>query len=215
MIVKVNRTGTDSELCQAHVSLPRGWTTIQLMSIRLPDNAAIRFPEFLAAVTANNITFDIPAQKSISKLVSFMNAIVAPGRVFECWYNSNTRDFELATISYNTVTISAEFAAYFEFPATTIVSFDSGRINPSSDPVHEYVVEVDAHIDGASEGAVFTQAIGYVDGPRGKPFDSNAFLIKDSANTVSVRVKYRLKTGELSLCSCDTDQMWSVCLRLN
>jgi len=215
MIVKVNRTGTDSDVCQTQVNLPWGGRTIELMSIRLPDNAAVRFPEFLAAVTANNITFDIPAQRSISKLVSFMNAIVAPDRVFECWYNSNTRDFELATISYNTVTISAEFTAYFEFPSTTIVSFDSGRINQSSDPVHEYVVEVDAHIDGASEGAVFTQAIGYVDGPRGKPFDSNAFLIKDSANTVSVRVKYRLKTGELSLCSCDTDQMWSVCLRLN
>ena len=143
-----------------------------------------------------------------------MNAVVAPARVFECWYNSNTRDFELATISYNTVTISAEFATYFEFPATTIVSFDSGRINPSSDPVHEYVVEVDADVDGSSENAVFTEAIGYVDGPRGAPFDSYAFPLKAASVMVSVRVKYRLKTGQLCLCSCDSDQMWSVCLRL-
>ena len=180
MIVKVNRTGTDSNVCQTQVILPWGGRTIQLMSIRLPDNAAVRFPEFLAAVTANNITFDIPAQKSISKLVSFMNAIVAPGRVFECWYNSNTRDFELATISYNTVTISAEFAAYFEFPATTIVSFDSGRINSSSDPVHEYVVE---HIDGASEGAVFTQS---------------ATLMAREANR-STQTRFELKAQKLQL----------------
>ena len=83
MIVKVNRTGSDSQLCQSSVSIPRGYRTISLGSIQLPDNVAERFPEFLGAVTANGQVLDIPAQKSISDLVTFLNELKAPDRVFE------------------------------------------------------------------------------------------------------------------------------------
>ena len=113
MIVKVSRNGNDSNLCQTQIVLPRGASTIQLMSIRLPDNAAARFPPFTGAVTANGQVLDIPYTKSIYELVSYMNGLVAPGRVFECWYNSNTHDFELLTKTYNTVVLSAEFADFF------------------------------------------------------------------------------------------------------
>ena len=214
MIVKLNRTGTDSQLCHASVSIPRGYRTISLGSIQLPDNVAERFPEFLGAVTANGQALDIPAQKSISDLVTFLNELKAPERVFECWYNSTTNDFELLTVTYNVVTLSAEFASYFQFPATTITTFDSGRIFDNTDPVHEYIVEVDAFQNGASEDGLFTQAIGYVSGPKGKPFDSYAFVMQDSTTNVHLRVKYRLETGELRNCICGTDQMWSVCLKL-
>ena len=215
MIVKVNRTGVESNNCSTSVVFPRGVRTVQLMSIRLPDNAAAMFPEFVNAVVANGQTFTIPALHSIDDLVSFMNGINAPGRVWECWYNSDTNDFELATKTYNSVAISTEFANYFQFPTNTIVSFESGRINPSMNPVHEYVVEIDAYQDGAHEVDAYTSAIGYVDGPRGKPYEAHAFVVPQAVQSVGVRVKYRLKSGELCICNCDNDEMWSVCLRLN
>ena len=138
----------------------------------------------------------------------------APDRVFECWYNATTNDLELVTVSYATVTLSAEFVEYFQFPSTTLTTFDSGRIFESNNPVHEYVVEVDGSQDGACENGEFTTAIGYVDGPTGKPYESYEFIMKESYRSVTVRVKYRLKTGELINCSCADDQMWSVCLKL-
>ena len=214
MIVKVNRKGSDSTLCQTSVSIPRGYRTISLGSISLPDNCAQRFPEFLGAFVVNGQTLDITVQKSISDLVSYLNSLLAPDRVFECWYNENTNDLELLTVTYNTVTLSQEFVDYFQFPSTTLTTFDSGRIFKTSDPVHEYVVEVDAFQDGSSENGAFTQAIGYVNGPLGKPYDSYEFFMKEPITNVHLRVKYRLKTGELVTCSCDTEQMWSVCLKL-
>ena len=146
--------------------------------------------------------------------MTFLNGLKAPDRVFECWYNSNTNDLELLAVSYATVTLSQEFVDYFQFPSTTLTSFDSGRIFTSSNPVHEYVVEVDASQDGACENGVFTQAIGYVNGPVGKPYDSYPFFMQESVNNVHLRVKYRLKTGELVTCVCPDDEMWSVCLKL-
>ena len=186
----------------------------ELMSINLPDNAAERFPVFTGAFVVNGQTLDVTAQKSISDLVTYLNSLKAPDRVFECWYNSNTNDLELLTVSYPTVTLSAEFADYFQFPSTTLTTFDSGRIFKASDPVHEYVVEVDAFQDGASENGAFTTAIGYVSDPQGKPYDTYAFIMQESTTNVHLRVKYRLKTGVLTTCSCALDQMWSVCLKL-
>ena len=214
MIVKVNRNGSDSTLCETSVPIPRGYRTISLVSISLPDNAAERFPVFTGAFVVNGQTLDVTAQKSISDLVTYLNSLKAPDRVFECWYNSNTNDLELLTLSYPTVTLSAEFADYFQFPNTALTTFDSGRIFKTSDPVHEYVVEVDASQNGASEDGVFTTAIGYVNGPKGKPYDSYAFYMTESDRSVAIRVKYRLKTGELLTCSCPDDDMWSVCLKL-
>ena len=210
MIVKVNR----NSICQTHVPIPRGYRTISLDSISLPDNCAQRFPEFIGAVVVNGQTFDIPVRKSIDDLVSFLNSLLAPDRVFECWYNENTKDLELVTVAYNTVTLSQEFVDYFQFPSTTLTTFDSGRIFAKSNPVHEYVVEVDASQDGVCEDGEFTSVIGYVNGPKGKPYNYHAFLMKEEPRSVTVRVKYRLKTGELVTCLCDTDQMWSVCLKL-
>ena len=80
--------------------------------------------------------------------------------------------------------------------------------------MHEYVVEVDAFQDGASEDGKYTQAIGYVDGPAGKSYDAYEFIMRDTSINVHLRVKYRLKTGELYTCECEPDQMWSVCLKL-
>lgn len=211
MIVKVNRKGNR---CQAQVILPRGYRTISLGSIYLPDNCAQRFPEFIGAFVVNGQTLDVTAQKSVSDLVTYLNSLKAPDRVFECWYNSNTNDLELVTVSYATVTLSQEFVDYFQFPSTTLTTFDSGRIFASSDPVHEYVVELDASQNGASEDGVFTTAIGYVNGPKGKPYDSSEFYMTESDRSVAIRVKYRLKTGELLTCSCPDDDMWSVCLKL-
>ena len=214
MIVKVNRKGSDSTLCQSSVSIPRGYRTISLGSIQLPDNSAERFPAFTGAFVVNGQTLDITAQSSINALVTYLNGLMAPDRVFECWYNSNTNDLELVTVSYATVTLSQEFVDYFQFPSTTLTTFDSGRIFNSSDPVHEYVVEVDAFQDGASEYGAFTQAIGYVNGSTGKPYDSYDFIMQESTTKIKMRVKYRLKTGDLVTCSCNLDQMWSVCLKL-
>ena len=214
MIVKVNRKGSDRTLCQTSVAIPQGYHTISLGSIQLPDECAERFPVFTGAFVVNGETLDITAQSSINALVTFINGLKAPNRVFECWYNSNTNDLELLTVSYATVTLSQEFVDYFQFPSTTLTTFDSGRIFESSDPVHEYVVEVDAFQDGASEDGVFTQAIGYVNGPDGKPYDSYDFIMQESTTNVHLRVKYRLKTGALETCTCDLDDMWSVCLKL-
>ncbi len=214
MIVKVNRKGSDSSLCQTSVSIPRGYGTISLGSIQLPDNSAERFPTFTGAFVVNGQTLDITAQSSINALVTYLNGLKAPDRVFECWYNSNTNDLELVTVSYATVTLSQEFVDYFQFPSTTLTTFDSGRIFASSDPVHEYVVEVDAFQDGASEYGKYTQAIGYVNGSTGKPYDSYDFIMQEASTKVNLRVKYRLKTGALHTCTCDTDEMWSVCLKL-
>ena len=214
MIVKVNQSGSVSNVCQGQVEIPRGYRTIELMSINLPDNATLRFPAFTGAFVVNGQTLDVTAQYSISDLVTVLNGLKAPDRVFECWYNSTTNDLELLTVSYPTVTLSAEFADYFQFPSTTITSFDSGRIFESSNPVHEYVVEVDASQDGASENGAFTQAIGYVSDHKGKPYDSYAFVMERTQDIVHVRVKYRRKDGGLHLCSCNLDQMWSVCLKL-
>ena len=211
MIVKVNRKG---DRCQAHVILPRGYRTISLGSIQLPDNSAERFPAFTGAFVVNGQTLDVTVQRSISDLVTYLNTLKAPDRVFECWYNSNTNDLELVTVSYATVTLSQEFVDYFQFPSTTLTTFDSGRIFNSSNPVHEYVVEVDAFQDGASEYGVFTQAIGYVNDSTGKPYDSYDFIMQESTTKIKMRVKYRLKTGDLVTCSCNLDQMWSVCLKL-
>ena len=212
MIVKVNRKG--SSKCQAHVILPRGYRTISLGSISLPDNCAQRFPAFTGAFVVNGVTLDVTVQRSVSDLVTYLNSLRAPDRVFECWYNATTNDLELLTVSYSTVTLSLEFVDYFQFPSTTLTTFDSGRIFKSSDPVHEYVVEADASHDGVCENGVFTTAIGYVDGPNGKPYDSHDFYMKDSDRSVTIRVKYRLKSGELRTCSCPDDEMWSVCLKL-
>ena len=215
MIVKVNRKGSDSTLCQTLVQIPRGYSTISLGSIQLPDNCAERFPAFTAAFVVNGATLDLPPQRSISELVTYLNRVKAPERVFECWYNTDTNDLELLPKTYPTVTLSQEFADYFQFSGTLITTFDSGRIFESSNPVHEYVVEVDAFQTGASENGVFTTAIGYVNGPRGKAYDiaSYEFIMQQSTTNVHLRVKYRLKTGELRTCSCDLDQMWSVCLK--
>ena len=109
MIVKVNRKGSDSTLCQTSVSIPRGYRTISLGSIQLPDNSAERFPAFTGAFVVNGQTLDITAQSSINALVTYLNSLMAPDRVFECWYNSNTNDLELVTVSYPTVTFSQEF----------------------------------------------------------------------------------------------------------
>ena len=214
MIVKVNQSGSVSDVCQGQVEIPRGYRTIELMSINLPDNATLRFPAFTGAFVVNGQTLDVTQQYSINDLVTFLNGLKAPDRVFECWYNSTTNDLELLTVSYATVTLSQEFADYFQFPSTTLTTFDSGRIFESSNPVHEYVVEVDASQDGASENGAFTQAIGDVDDHKGKPYDSYAFVMERNENVVHVRVKYRLKVGGLHLCSCNLDQMWSVCLKL-
>ena len=214
MIVKVNRKGSDSTLCQTSVSIPKGYRTISLSSIKLPDNATQRFPAFTGAFVVNGQTLDVTAQKSISDLVTYLNSLKAPDRVFECWYNATTNDLELVTVSYATVTLSAEFVEYFQFPSTTLTTFDSGRIFESDNPVHEYVVEVDAFQDGASEDGKYTQAIGYVDGPAGKSYDAYEFIMRDTSINVHLRVKYRLKTGELYTCECEPDQMWSVCLKL-
>ena len=214
MIVKVNRKGSDYSLCQAFVSIPQGYRTISLGSIQLPDNSAERFPAFTGAFVVNGQTLDITAQSSVSDLVTYLNGLMAPDRVFERWYNSNTNDLELVTVSYATVTLSQEFVDYFQFPSTTLTTFDSGRIFNSSNPVHEYVVEVDAFQDGASEYGVFTQAIGYVNDSVGKPYDSYDFIMQESTTNVHLRVKYRLKTGALVTCTCDADEMWSVCLKL-
>ncbi len=214
MIVKVNQSGSVSNVCQALVEIPRGYRTIELMSINLPDNATLRFPAFTGAFVVNGQTLDVTQQFSISDLVTFLNGLKAPDRVFECWYNSNTNDLELVTVSYATVTLSQEFVDYFQFPSTTLTTFDSGRIFESSNPVHEYVVEVDASQDGTSENGAFTQAIGYVDNYRGKPYDAYSFVMERSETAIHLRVKYRLKVGGLHLCSCKTDQMWSVCLKL-
>jgi len=46
MIVKVNQSGSVSDVCQGQVEIPRGYRTIELMSINLPDNATLRFPAF-------------------------------------------------------------------------------------------------------------------------------------------------------------------------
>ena len=211
MIVKVNRKGNR---CQAHVILPRGYRTISLGSITLPDNCAQRFPEFIGAFVVNGQTLDVTVQRSISDLVTYLNGLKAPDRVFECWYNSNTNDLELVTVSYATVTLSQAFVDYFQFPSTTLTTFDSGRIFESSNPVHEYVVEVDASQDGACENGVFTTAIGYVDGPKGRPYESYEFYMKESDRSVTIRVRYRLKTGELVTCVCPDDEMWSASLKL-
>ena len=214
MIVKVNQSGSVSDVCTAQIEIPRGYRTVELMSINLPDNATLRFPAFIGAFVVNGQTLDVTQQYSISDLVTYLNSLKAPDRVFECWYNSTTNDLELLTVSYATVTLSAEFVEYFQFPSTTLTTFDSGRIFESSNPVHEFVVEVDASQDGASENGQFTQAIGYVDNYKGKPYDSYQFVMEQSETVIHVRVKYRLKTGGLHLCSCNADQMWSVCLKL-
>ena len=214
MIVKVNQSGDVSNLCRAHVNIPRGYRTIELMSINLPDSTTLRFPAFAGAFVVNGQTLDLVQQNSISDLVTFLNGLQAPDRVFECWYNSATNDLELVTVTYATVTLSQAFVDYFQFPSTTLTLFDSGRIFEYTNPVHEYVVEVDASQNGASENGVFTQAIGYVADYKGKPYDSYAFVMKDSITNVHVRVKYRLKVGGLYTCSCKLDQMWSVCLKL-
>ena len=213
MIVKVNRTGNDS-VCQTSVKIPRGYNTISLGSINLPDNCAQRFPAFTGAFVVNGQTLDLTAQRSVSDLVAFLNTLRAPDRVFECWYNSNTNDLELLTVAYPTVTLSLDFVDYFQFPSVTLTTFDSGRIFASSDPVHEYVVEVDAFQNGTSEDGEYTQAIGYVNGSNGKPYDSHDFVMRDRTQNVHLRVKYRLKTGVLKKCICPTGGMWSVCLKL-
>ena len=80
-------------------------------------------------------------------------------------------------------------------------------------PVSEYVVKCDGPIQGVFEDQ-YTEAIGYVAKPKGKPLEYYFFRFSDTPATMVVSVFYRMKSdGSLRIASCAATDRWSVCMK--
>lgn len=212
MILKA--TGTAGR-CQQTVAITHGAQGLSLSSINLPPNSAEYSPEFVEAIEHNGVKVTIPAQASLEDLISFLNAIKHnTDRVLDVYFVYNERLLEMYVLQY-AVILSPQFAAYL---GTATVNFAANAVYDSvwnleaKDPVAEYYVEASAFFDGVVEDGQHTSVVGYVETSRGTCKDDYLFRFKETAHSITVRLKYRLKTGERR--TCVSPSTWSVTFRL-
>ena len=200
--------------CQVSTAVTHGAQGLSLSSINVPPNSAEYSPEFVDAITHNGVAVTIPAQASLEDFVQFLNSITHNStKVLDVYFVYTESLFEM--YAKYAVTLSTEFAAYL---GTTTVNFAANDIYDTvwnleaKDPVAEYYVEAIASFDGVIEEGETTAIVGYVQTSRGICKDDYLFRFQDTVHTITVRVKYRLKTGERR--TCVSPSTWSVTFRL-
>ena len=200
--------------CQLSTAITHGAQGLSLSSINVPPNSAEYSPEFVDAITHNGVVVTIPAQASLEDFVQFLNSITHNStKVIDVYFVYTEALFEM--YAKYAITLSTEFAAYI---GTTTVNFAANDIYDkvwnleAKDPVAEYYVEASASIDGVIEEGEPTATVGYVQTSRGTCKDDYLFRFKDTVHTITVLVKYRLKTGERR--TCVSPSGWSVTFKL-
>ena len=202
--------------CQTTAVVPHGSQGLQLSSINVPPNSAEYSPEFVDGISHNGIDVTIPAQASLEDLVQFLNSINHnSNKVIDVYFVYGESLFEMYVLQY-AVNISNDFAAYIgtstaNFAANSL--YDTVWNLEAKDPVLEYCVEVVGPFEGVFEGGDSTSVVGYVEKSRGPCNDAHLFNFTGSVHTITVGVKYRLKSGpELKPCISPTG--WAVTFKL-
>ena len=171
MILKLSSSGNDTSLmCRATVKVPFGAIGIQLLSINLPDNSGEFSPEFTGAILSNGFNVTVPAQGSLEDFVEYLNGIDTPNRTLFVYLHDN--ELEICSGEY-AIVFSAAFANYLNLASVNLAANDCANVTihrEKMNPVSEYVVECGAPIQGVYD-TKYTEVIGYVDGPKGKPED--------------------------------------------
>lgn len=216
MLLKISESG--SGVCRANVIVPQGAKGVQLMSINLPLDCAEFSPAFVAGITDVSTAeeYNIPACASLGALVDFINTFEIGGVRMLAAYRTFADNWEIWNeAGGKTITFSDEFASYFRFDYFPTLEEGDGvdTQNHNLDPVVEYIVEVSAPIKGVFTDD-FTDAIGFVDTPSGKPQDDYFFEFDEPCHRMSVVVKYRLKDGTIRFATCPEGERWSVTLKL-
>ena len=116
------------------------------------------------------------------------------------------------------IVFSAALVAYLGLPSVNLAANDCANVTlhrENMNPVSEYAVEVTAPITGMVSDDKYSDIIGFVNGPKGKPLDDHFYKLNTTTASFSINVYYRRKTdGSLNIATCGLDDRWSVTLRV-
>lgn len=216
MILKISKSGIETGyMCRTTVPVPFSARGLELLSINLPPNAGEFSQIFENAITVNGFVVTVPAQGSIDDMIDYLNNIDTPNRALFVYLHDN--ELEICSGQY-AVVFSTDFKAFLGISSVNLAANDCVNVTlhlEKMNPVSEYAVEVSAPIQGVFYENAYTDIVGFVDGPKGKPLDNHFFKFESTPASIRVSVYYRKKAdGKLLIAACDSADRWSVSFRI-